>query len=54
MFLYNSNKKIKKLITSFTIVSTNVRYLRLNLKNSVEGLYTKKLPSIREILKDLN
>lgn len=44
IFLYDSNErwKIKKnLMILFTVVSTNTEYLRINLKNNMEGFWTE-------------
>ena len=55
-FLYTKDKKAEKEIretTTFTIATSNVKYLRVTLTKQVKDLYDKNFRSLKKEIKDL-
>jgi hypothetical protein len=54
-FLYSKDKETKKEIreiTSFTIVTNNIKYLGVTLTKQVKVLYDKNLKSLKKEIKE--
>jgi hypothetical protein len=55
-FLYKKDKQVEKEIkktTPFTVVTNNIKYLRVTQTNKVKDLYDKNFKSLKKKMKDL-
>jgi hypothetical protein len=55
-FLYTKDKQAEKEIreiTSFTIITDNIKYLGVNQTKQVKGLYDKNFKSLKNEIEDL-